>query len=370
MPKVILLSQVPIPFSRIGSWTTLYRNYLQGSHKIDFIICKPPEEFAENVKYILVKRGLIEKARLFLHKVGFLSKQEKYNHYVRCLRECIQPNEKYIIQVVDNFGVVKPMVDMLSKEGIRKQVYIQFFYHGYPPFFGDFEGRWFFNAIDEMVLLTHASYQAHKDYYNILPSKFSVLHNGIDSKKFFKVVQNEKNSLKEQFGAANKTVFLWCSQDRPKKGIHLVLEAWKRVYDPNKNMVLWIIGCKPKEAISGVQYFGEMANDKLPQYFQASDCYLFPVLSKEGFGLSLIEALHCGNYCIASALGGVSEVLQNGKIGQLIENPHFIREWENAIIAFIEQPEKKLPFDPSLYTSEKWTNDMNGIIDEAKKSFL
>ena len=369
MPKVILLSQVPIPYSKIGSWTTLYKNYLNGNHQIDYIVCKPPEQFVENVNYVLVQRSLIEKVRLFFHKVGLLSKGEKYNHYVRSLKEHIQPNEKYIIQIVDNFGVVKPLADMLAKEGIRKQVYLQFFYHGYPPFFGDFEGRWLFETIDEMVLLTHASYKAHKEFYNILPCKFAVLHNGIDSQKFFRVGQSEKNILKETFGAANKTVFLWCSQDRPKKGIHIVLEAWKRVYDPNKNMVLWIIGCKPKEAILGVRYFGEMPNDELPQYFQASDCYLFPVLSKEGFGLSLIEALHCGNFCIASALGGVSEVLQNGQLGQLIENPHFISEWEKAIISFMETPTQNLPFDPILYTSIRWTNDMNQIIKESKRSF-
>jgi glycosyltransferase involved in cell wall biosynthesis len=369
MPKVILLSQVPIPYSKIGSWTTLYKNYLHGNHQIDYIVCKPPEQFAKNVKYILVQRSLIEKVRLFLHKVGFLSKKEKYNHYVRSLKESIRADEKYLIQIVDNFGVVRPIVEMLEREGIRKQVYLQFFYHGYPPFFEDFESRWFFGTIDEMVLLTHASYKAHKDYYNILPCKFSVLHNGIDSQKFFAVGRSEKKILKEKFGAENKTVFLWCSQDRPKKGIHIVLEAWNRVYDPNKNMVLWIIGCKPKEFMPGVQYFGEMPNDELPQYFQASDCYLFPVLSKEGFGLSLIEALHCGNFCIASALGGVSEVLQNGQLGQLIENPHFISEWEKAIVSFAENPTQNLPFDPTLYTSIRWTNDMNQIIKESKRSF-
>jgi glycosyltransferase involved in cell wall biosynthesis len=269
MSKVILLSQLPIPYSKIGSWTTMYKNYLNGNHQIDYIICEPPSQYIANVKYILVQRVLIEKVRLFLYRAGFLKRRENYNHYVRCLKGTIQPNEKYIIQIVDNFGVVRPIVEMLEREGIRKQVYLQFFYHGFPPFFGDFESRWFFEAIDEMVLLTGASYKAHKDYYNILPCKFSVLHNGIDSQKFFKVGHSEKNILKEQFGAAQKTVFLWCSQDRPKKGIHIVLEAWNRVYDPNKNMVLWIIGCKPKESMPGVQYFGEMPNDELPQYFQA-----------------------------------------------------------------------------------------------------
>ncbi len=55
-------------------------------------------------------------------------------------------------------------------------------------------------------------------------------------------------------------------------------------------MVLWVIGCEPKMPIEGVHYWGRIANEELPSYFQASDCYLFPTLWQEGFGLSLIEA--------------------------------------------------------------------------------
>jgi len=60
---------------------------------------------------------------------------------------------------------------------------------------------------------------------------------------------------------------------------------------------------------TGVVYLGRIPNKKVAAYFQASECYLFPTLWHEAFGLSLIEALHCGNFCIASAIGGVSEVL-------------------------------------------------------------
>ena len=49
MPKVILISQVPLPFSNIGSWTTLYKNYLQGDHSIDYIICPEPQQKWETV---------------------------------------------------------------------------------------------------------------------------------------------------------------------------------------------------------------------------------------------------------------------------------------------------------------------------------
>lgn len=361
MSKVILVSQVPLPFSEIGSWTTLYKNYLRGSHQIDYIVCESPSQPLENVQYGIVSNSLRIKIKKKLKKNKFLG-------YLDALEQLIDPNEKYIIQIVDNFGIVKPLLALLETKKWRSNCYLQFFYHGFPPFFENFDGRWFFKAIDEMVLLTNDSYQAHKNYYTILPTRFSVLHNGIDTSKFYPLSPIEKQKMKESKGVLGEKVFVWCSQDRPKKGLHLLLDAWKRVYDKKQNMVLWVIGCEPKSPIEGVHYLGRIANDELASYFQASDCYLFPTLCHEGFSLSLIEALHCGNYCIASSIGGVPEVLQYGKLGQLIEKPHFVSEWEKAIIDFIENPVQKIVVSPELYSSNKWSLGMNSIIENAKIS--
>lgn len=361
MSKVILLSQVPLPFSMIGSWTTLYKNYLNGKHQIDYIVCEQPNEFFENVQYSLVPNNLRIKIEKKL-------KNNNYLGYLEAVENVMNPDEKYIIQIIDNFGIVKPLLDFLERKKLRSNCYLQFFYHGYPPFYGNFESRWFFEAIDEMVLLTNDSYIEHKKSYTILPTRFSVLHNGIDTSKFHPLSLQMKEKMKVGKGVTGKKIFVWCSQDRPKKGLHILLDAWKRVYESKNNMVLWVIGCEPKMPIEGVHYLGRIPNDELASYFQVSDCYLFPTLWHEGFGLSLIEAMHCGNYCIASALGGVPEVLQYGKLGKLIENPHFVSEWEKAILDFIENPKQGASIKPELYSSKSWSDGMDKIIMEAKKS--
>lgn len=359
MPKVILISQVPLPFSEIGSWTTLYKNYLNGNHQIDYIVCEQPNELFENVQYSLVTNNL----RIQIKKKW---KKNNYLGYLEALEKLINPNEKYIIQIVDNFGIIKPLLAFLETRKLRSNCYLQFFYHGFPPFYGNFESRWFFESIDEMVLLTYDSYVEHKKSYTHLPTRFSVLHNGIDTTKFFSLLPQEKVRMKESKGVTGKKVFVWCSQDRPKKGLHIVLDAWKRVYEEKHNMVLWVIGCEPKTPLKGVHYLGRIPNDELASYFQASDCYLFPTLWHEGFGMSLIEALHCGNYCIASSIGGVPEVLQYGALGQLIESPHFVGEWQKAIVEFIDNPIHKVSVSPELYSSESWILGMNKIIETAK----
>lgn len=85
--------------------------------------------------------------------------------------------------------------------------------------------------------------------------------------------------------------------------------------------------------------------------------------------MSLIEALHCGNHCIASATGGVPEVPQYGKLGKLINEPNFVSEWEKAILEFLN---KESVFDISipkdLYSAIKWNEGMNMLIENAKKN--
>ncbi|MBC7523078.1 MAG: glycosyltransferase family 4 protein [Flavobacterium sp.] len=361
MSKVILISQVPLPYSHIGSWTTLYKNYFASNHKIDFLICKQPEYYFDNVKYGIVKST-------FKLKIEKRVSKNKYVIYLNELKKILVENseEKFIIQVIDNHGLVEPLNNFLIKFNLRKRCYLQFFYHGFTPFHENFHGRFFYEAVDEMIVLTNDSYLAHKNYYTILPCRFSVLHNGIDTNKFFKISESEKQKLKSELGFKAKKIFVWCSQDRPKKGLNLILDAWKRIYLQHSDCELLVIGAEKKATSEGVHYLGKIPNDDLPKYFQISDVYLFPVLWHEGFGLSLIEALHCGNYCIASAIGGVPEVLQYGKLGKLIENPHFIQSWSDAIEDYLSNNTTLFEVPKNLYSTQSWCQGMNVIIENAK----
>lgn len=361
MAKVILISQFPLPYSKIGSWTTLYQNYLEGKHSIDYIICEQPETRFPNIHYEIVGQTLTLKLKKKYYKNNYIG-------YLEALEKILATGEKHIIQVVDNFGIIKPLQEFLASKGLRSRCYIQFFYHGFAPFYGNLDSRNFYEFIDEMVLLTYDSYKTHKEYYTILPCRFSVLHNGINTDKFYKITPEKKKALREKLGFTSEKIFIWCSQDRPKKGLDLMLDVWNRIQEKHDNCTLLVIGTNRKETIKGVVFLGKIPNSELPDYYQAADAYLFPTLWHEGFGLSLIEALHCGCYCIASALGGVPEVLQHGKLGRLIENPHFISEWIEAIEEFLSESSSYPSIPKELYSKERWSQGMEEKIFDAKKS--
>lgn len=362
MPKVILISQFPLPFHKIGSWTNMYENYLDTNHQIDFIVCEEPNKKYECINYAIVKNDLFTKIKRKIYRFYSIG-------YIDALFKILEKSdEKFIIQVIDNYKIVFKINELLVKKGIRGRCYIQFFYHGFAPYMNNSNTHKFFEIIDEMILLTNSSYKAHLNYYTVFPCKISVLHNGIDTHKFHKISWIEKVKLKEFHGYQDKKIFVWCSQDRPKKGLNLILDVWKKVYAQNKDIHLIVIGAPRDFTIDGISFLGKIPNQDLPKYYQMADCYLFPTLWHEGFGLSLVEALNCGCYCIASKLGGVPEVLQSGIYGKLIENPNYISEWENAINDYLSGKENPIVIEKEMYTIEDWAINMNNIIENAKIS--
>ncbi len=359
MVKTILISHISLPSEKIGSWTTLYKNYLTDNHQIDYIICDKPKDVFPNIKYEFLKNSFFVKIKQKLYK-------NRQLRFTEALSKIIKPNEKYIIQIIDNYKLASEVANYIKSKNLRKYCYVQFFYHGYLPLYDKNKGTAFFESIDEMIFLTEDSSKTHKNYYNSLPCRFSVLHNGIDTSKFRIVETVKKEQFKKEFGVIDKKIFVWCAQDRPKKGLFIILNVWKRIYNQHKNVELWVIGTPQKQNIRGVKFIGRIPNDDLPKYYQSGDVYLFPTLCQEGFGLSLIEAKHCGCYCIASDIGGVPEVLEYGKYGKLIKNPHFISEWVDAINDYLKNEYKDIPLPEALYTSKQWNAGMDKIITEAK----
>ena len=73
MPKVILISQFPLPYAHTGSWTVMYFNYLKANHQIDYIICKEPQSRIDNVKYEFVSFSTILKLKQKFLKQPYLA---------------------------------------------------------------------------------------------------------------------------------------------------------------------------------------------------------------------------------------------------------------------------------------------------------
>ena len=66
-----------------------------------------------------------------------------------------------------------------------------------------------------------------------------------------------------------------------------------------------------------MQLSGTIPRSKMPQFWNSVDIAVVPSLS-ESFGLVALEALACGVPVIATAVGGLKEVVVDGECGLLV----------------------------------------------------
>ena len=352
--KVILISHLPLPYHSIGSWTNRYDKYVSNSNtKIDTIICPNPKlKPHSNLEYKYYNTPYLFRIRSKIYNDRFFHIRNTLSKIIKQNSECY-----FILHIVDNFGLVKSLVSFVKKNNLKKKIYLQYSYHGFILNTDKNLTQKLFHDIDELLLLTNSSYESNLKKFKKLPKQVSISSNCVDTSVF----NNENRIFK-----TDKTVFLWCSQDRHKKGLHVLLSIWDEFHNKYPSSELWIVGTHKEIIGNGIKSLGRIANKNLPDIYTKADVYLFPTLCLEGFGLTLAEALHCGCFCIASNIGGVPDVLNQGKFGWLIDEPEHPKNWFKAMQKYMVEKPKPIKIPKDLYSAVRWNNNMNAIIENAK----
>lgn len=368
--KAVLVSHFPLPFEGIASWTTMMNNLIKNKSEVDYVICPPSSiESKYTAQYFIKERTYFDRLK------NRFDGKSRFNPYINQLKKILEKEEKITLNILENVGLLKAIISYINENNLKHRVYIHFFYYYFLPFTNNDN---ILLSIDELTLQTFNAYDYFAKHANQIPFKVSVNHNGVDSNNFKPVSQQKKNKLRQVNQLKEEDlIFMWCSQDRPKKGLQLILDLWRIVYEQhNKKVKLLVVGVNRNIEQEGVINIGRVPNQALPQYFQLSDFYLFPTLCQEGFGLSLAEALKCGCFCIASNMGAVPEVLDNGRFGKLVNRPNFPNQWIEAIDESLKiylENERINPYLESIpkniYDLQVWTTNMNKILKEAKSNF-
>ncbi len=72
----------------------------------------------------------------------------------------------------------------------------------------------------------------------------------------------------------------------------------------------------------------------MPCLYSAASVYVMPSVF-EPFGYSLVEAMSCGRPVVASRVGGICELVEEGKSGLLV-SPRSPRQLADAIVQVLE----------------------------------
>jgi glycosyltransferase involved in cell wall biosynthesis len=330
----ILITDLPIPFAGFGSWSQRIEYLLQHyPHNIfDYLIC--PDEGAKAFEAGTTKR-LAMPVRQSRWR-SRLNRHYRFAAYKNAIRQIAAKHDKLVIGIIDSLRTKNAVWAFINELGIADRCRLLYYQCGYGTYLIPREFHTFIEGINHFIYLTRNSYEFELEHNPLLPVVAHVLHNPIDHRRFYVPSDSEKDAAKTQLGFGSGIHFLWASHDRPKKGLDVVLHAWRRFYATAPQCTLHVVGVQHSTSIPGVVFHGKQPGAVMDQYVKACDIGVFSSLWTEGFSLALAEQISGGLFAIASTVGCVKEYFKAGEHGIAIDTPNLIDPWVAAFGKAVE----------------------------------
>ncbi len=144
-----------------------------------------------------------------------------------------------------------------------------------------------------------------------------VIPNGVSMEQFRAAVRERK--------VRPGTTVITVSRLVPKNGVDTLIRAIAAIKPDIPGISCHILGDGPErpalEALArslkveqAIQFFGSVPYEAVPQYLAMADIFVRPSRS-EGMGNAFVEALASGLPIIGTPVGGISDIIQDGKTG-------------------------------------------------------
>ena len=182
---------------------------------------------------------------------------------------------------------------------------------------------------DAIIAVSHETKRDIKRLFNVDPERVHVIHNGIDLQEYRKVASTA--ALNRHGIDPSKPYLLFVGRITRQKGIIYLVRAIQYM-DTDFQIVLCAgapdtpeIGEEMKDAVesamkqrSDIIWIAEMVDrNAVTELYSHAAVFCCPSIY-EPFGIINLEAMACETAVVASAVGGIKEVVVNGETGFLV----------------------------------------------------
>ncbi len=200
--------------------------------------------------------------------------------------------------------------------------------------------RFFLNRINYIITSCDHVKKAIQNNYGILPHQIQTVYNGINLKRYTSTPSYKQNLLSSlNIIDNNAFVIGFIAKLIPTKGCHKLLHATQDIITSDRHCHIVIVGDGPERAglellakeldiSTNVIFVGE--SDTETNYFSIFDIFVLPS-DVESFPRSIEQAFASGIPTIACNVGGISEIIQDGIDGFLV-NPGICDELKEKIL--------------------------------------
>ncbi|MSR76152.1 MAG: glycosyltransferase [Candidatus Ryanbacteria bacterium] len=180
---------------------------------------------------------------------------------------------------------------------------------------GKVEEFFFRRAMKKNILVTgtEGMKAAYIKEYKLSAGRVRVVPNGINLARYIPWRAKRAESRAELGVTSEQKVVLFVHHLSRRKGADRIKPIAKRFAD-DQSVVFIVVGSGPlaDDIVGGnIRRVGSVPQDVMPRYFAAADVFLMPS-EEEGFPNVLLEAMAMGVPIVASAVGGVREIVLKG----------------------------------------------------------
>lgn len=201
--------------------------------------------------------------------------------------------------------------------------------------------RWQFDAVDYFI--SPSRYLADQYILNGIPAqRMHVIANGIELERFINTAPPEPSE---------RLNILFAGYMGDHKGVPTLLEAVALL--PQDKVHLDMVGDghmlasyidSIKKSVPGVsiKFWGRLPNTRIAERFSEAHVFVLPSVCPENQPVTITEAMACGLPVVASRIGGISELVDDGLTGWLVE-PGDAADLARRLSYYIENPQQITP---------------------------